>query len=122
MILADTSVWIDHLRSKDLKLSALLEASEIIIHTDIIGEIALGSLRQRELILKSLDALPQLGKASDREVRHLIDREKLFGRGIGYIDAQLISATLLKPGTQIWTRDKRFSAIADELGLLTALD
>ena len=117
MILADTSVWIDHLRSKDLTLSTLLEQSEIITHADIIGEIALGSLRQRELILESLDNLPTLEKASDQEVRHLIDREKLFGRGIGYVDAQLIAATRLKPGTKIWTRDKRFKQIAEELGL-----
>jgi len=122
MILADTSIWIDHLRSKDIKLSALLEANEIIIHAFVIGEIALGSLRQREIILERLDDLPRLNIASDQEVRYLIEREKLFSRGIGYIDAQLIAATRLKPGTKIWTRDKRFSYVADELGLSATPD
>ena len=117
MILADTSVWIDHLRKKDSTLSALLEAKEIITHAFVVGEIALGSLRQRHIILEYLDDLPRLDMASDQEVRYLIEQEKLFSKGIGYIDAQLIASARLKPDTLIWTRDKRFHDVAGQLGL-----
>ncbi len=117
MILADTSVWIDHFRLKDLKLSELLEANEIIIHSFIIGEIALGSFRQRSVILERLDDLPRLDLASDQEVRYLIEQEKLFSRGIGYVDTQLIASARLKPGTLIWTRDKRLHDVVEQLGL-----
>ena len=122
MILADTSVWIDHFRLKDLKLSELLEANEIIIHSFIIGEIALGSFRQRSVILERLDDLPRLDLASDQEVRYLIEQEKLFSRGIGYVDTQLIASARLKPGTLIWTRDKRFHDIVEQLGLASLQD
>jgi predicted nucleic acid-binding protein len=117
MILADTSIWIDHLRSRDPKLSALIEAQVIICHAFVIGEIALGSIRRRDVVLENLDELPRLDMADDAEVRFLIEQEKLFSRGIGYIDAHLIASARLEPGTLIWTRDKKFNAVAEKLGL-----
>ena len=122
MILADTSIWIDHLRIGDPSLVTLLQTSQVVTQTFVIGEIALGSLHKRSLVLDNLDNLPKLPSAADHEVRHLIEREGLFGRGIGYVDAHLIAAVRLAPGTQLWTRDKRFKVILDDMGLSANLN
>ena len=117
MILVDTSVWIDHLRSGDTLLAGLLEQGQVLSHPFIIGELALGNLRQRETVLADLRELPQASVALDDEVMLLIDRDRLFGIGIGYVDAHLLAATRLTQGAALWTRDKRLSAAAERLSL-----
>ena len=59
--------------------------------------------------------------ASDEEVLQLIDRETLFGRGIGYVDAHLLAAARLTAGSKLWTRDRRLQVVAAQLGLAAAL-
>lgn len=120
MILVDTSVWVDHLRAGDKALAALLEAGAVLIHPFVIGELALGSLRQREILLNALSDLPQPSIAADAEVLHFIDHHALFGRGIGYVDAHLLAAVQLTVGTQLWTNDKRLHGVANQLRLATA--
>ena len=117
MILVDTSIWVDYLRVGDERLAALLEGGEVLAHPFVIGELALGNLRQRNVFLSDLLRLPQADVASDEEVLGLIDREKLFGRGIGYVDAHLLAATRLTTDTRLWTRDRTLNAVAAELGL-----
>jgi len=117
VILVDTSVWIDHLRSGDTLLAGLLEQGQVLSHPFIIGELALGNLRQRETVLADLRELPQASVALDDEVMLLIDRDRLFGIGIGYVDAHLLAATRLTQGAALWTRDKRLSAAAERLSL-----
>lgn len=58
MILVDTSIWIDHLRRGEPVLAGILQAGQILIHPFIIGELALGSLRQRDEIVGLLQGLP----------------------------------------------------------------
>jgi predicted nucleic acid-binding protein len=117
VILVDTSVWIDHLRSGETMLAGLLDDGEVLSHPFIIGELALGNLRQRESLLADLLRLPQASAASDAEVVHLIQGERLFEIGIGYVDAHLLAATRLTSGASLWTRDKRLSAAAERLSL-----
>lgn len=117
MILVDTSVWIDHLRNANTSLSRLLEANRVLVHPFVIGEIALGALRQRELVLADLRRLPQLSVASDQEVLHFIEAQALFGLGIGYVDASLLAAVRLTTGASLWTRDRRLLSVAMRLGL-----
>jgi predicted nucleic acid-binding protein len=121
VILVDTSVWIDHLRVGDEGLAALLNRGEVLGHPFVIGELALGDLRQRSLFLNDLLRLPQAGVASDDEVLRLIDREKLFGRGIGYVDAHLLAAARLTLHTKLWTRDRTLNTVAAQLGVAAAL-
>jgi predicted nucleic acid-binding protein len=121
LILVDTSVWIDHLRRTEPALVNLLQMSETLTHPFIIGELALGSLRRRAMILGDLSNLPRTTVANDDEVLHAIDRWKLFGSGVGYIDAHLLAATALTPGAFLWTRDKRLRVIAERLTLHAAL-
>jgi predicted nucleic acid-binding protein len=121
MILADTSVWVDHLRTKDNALAALLDAGIVLAHPFVIGELALGNLRQREIVLNALADLPQVSAATDAEVLHFIDRHALSGRGIGYVDAHLLVAVQLTGGTELWTKDKRLHSVAVQLGLANTL-
>lgn len=114
MILVDTSVWIDHLRYGDANLVGLLDLGLVATHDFVIGEIACGNPKNRHDILLSLDRLPKCEPATHQEVMYLIDRHKLMGRGINYIDASLLAAALLGQ-VQLWTRDKRMLATAEDL-------
>lgn len=117
MILADTSVWVDHLRRRSQTFAQLLESEQILIHPFVIGELALGHLRPRGLILSYFYNLPQSKLASYQEVLHFIDRHRLFGCGIGYVDAHLLAATQLTAGATFWTADKRLHRVAGRLRL-----
>jgi hypothetical protein len=117
VILVDTSVWVDHLRADEADLAAALTAGHVLGHPLVTAEIALGSLRDRATVLGLLDQLPPAPVASLREVRLLIEAERLFGRGIGLIDAALLAACRLAPGTRLWTRDRRLAAAAGGAGV-----
>jgi predicted nucleic acid-binding protein len=117
VILVDTSVWVDHLRRVDEALAGLLDAGRVLAHPFVVGELALGGLRQRELVLSGLQHLPQATVATDQEVLHFIDQHLLFGLGIGYVDAHLLAAARLTAGAHLWTRDKRLQGAAARLGL-----
>lgn len=120
MILADTSVWVDHLRASNKALVALLDAGMVLAHPFVIGELALGNLRQREVVLNALADLPRTTVATDAEVLQFIARHALFGRGIGYIDAHLLAAVQLTASAELWTNDKRLQGVAVKLGVAFA--
>jgi len=120
MILVDSSVWIDHWRSGDERLAQLLGQGQVWVHRFVTGELALGNLQRREEVLGALQDLPQCKVATDAEVLGFITDQALAGSGIGYIDAHLLAAVRLTPGTQLWTRDKRLLAAAVRLGLAYA--
>jgi predicted nucleic acid-binding protein len=119
VILADTSVWVDHLRAGNRALAELLDAGLVLAHPFVIGEITLGRLRQRKTILEALLQLPRTFVATDAEVLAFIDRYELFGSGIGYVDVHLLAAVRLTAGSQLWTRDQRLFGVARTLGLAT---
>lgn len=121
MILVDTSVWIDHLRRGDVELTRLLNTGQVLTHRFIIGELALGNLQNRNIVLSALQNLPQVTVASDEEVLYFIENHALFGTGVGYIDAHLLAAVRLSPGALLWTRDKRLLAESVRLGLCANL-
>ncbi len=117
MILVDTSVWVEHLRDGNAALAQLLDDASVLAHPWVTGEIALGSLRQRGEIIALLSALPQTAVATADEVLLFIERARLFGIGIGYVDAGLLAAARLTPEATLWTTHKRLSAAAAKLGL-----
>jgi hypothetical protein len=117
LILADTSIWIDHLRSGDQELRLNLTQGNVVVHPFIIAELALGSLKDRSKTLALLDLLPQVQVAQTSEVRLMIEARRLFGLGIGLIDAHLIASVFLDPLTLLWTRDKPLRKVAEALGI-----
>jgi predicted nucleic acid-binding protein len=117
LILADTSVWIDHLRSGDQEMRKHLNQGQIAIHPFVIAELALGSLNDRTSTLALLDLLPQMRVALTDEVRAMIEARRLYGLGIGLVDAHLIASVFLNPSIVLWTRDKQLRKVAEALGI-----
>jgi len=117
LILADTSVWIDHLRSENKEMRKHLNQGQIAIHPFIIAELALGSLQQRTKTLALLDLLPQVRMAQLSEVRLTIEARRLYSLGIGLTDAHLIASVFINPFTLLWTRDKKLRRVAEGIGI-----
>jgi predicted nucleic acid-binding protein len=117
VILVDSSVWVDHLRSGDAALAKLLQASRVLVHPFVIGELALGHLKKRTTILADLQRLPRAVIAHDEEVLRFIDQHTLHGLGIGYVEAHLLTSVRLTADGSLWTRDKRLHGIAKQLRL-----
>lgn len=117
MILVDTAVWIDHLRDGEAHLVGLLDRGLVLAHPWVTGELALGGIRNRAEILRLLDDLPQATVATAAEVRELVELHELFSTGIGYVDAQLLAATMLSAEAALWTSDRRLLGPARRLGV-----
>ena len=115
MILADTSLWVDHLRGGSAELAAWLDGGEVLMHPFVLGELAMGNLRRREALLRDLSRLPQVVVARPDEVLGLVARERLHGLGLGYEDAALLAAVRLTPGARLRTRDRPLQEAADRL-------
>lgn len=108
-------MWVDHLRRGDLLLAGLLERCDVVMHPFVVGEIACGSLTDRASVLELLKQLPAAMVAEPDEALDYIERHKLYGKGIGYVDVHLLASTAIG-GTKLWTRDSRLRATAQELG------
>ncbi len=123
MILADTSVWIEHFRSGNQELQKRLSQGQIVIHPFVVAELALGSLKERSRTLALLDLLPQVRVAQLSEIRTLIEARHLhlYGLGIGLTDAHLIASVLINPPTRLWTKDKQLRKAAEALGIQVRL-
>ena len=90
MILADTSIWVDHLRRHDMEMAERLDRGQIPMHPFIVAEIALGSLHNRRKRLEEMEALLEVKVAQLGEVRHMIEAHSLYSKGIGLTDAHLM--------------------------------
>jgi hypothetical protein len=116
MILVDTSVWIDHFRNGHAVLEKLLISNEVMIHPFIIGELACGSIKNRNEILGLLNELPSAVVADHQEVLKLIEDRKLYGKGIGLIDAHLIASALISK-VRLLTMDKPLEKVVAFLNI-----
>jgi predicted nucleic acid-binding protein len=116
MVLADTSVWIGHLREGQPVLKRLLSEGAVLMHAFVSGELACGNLENRAVIFSDLNSLPLAVNASNAEVMSLLEERRLWGRGLGWIDAHLLASALVT-NCRLWTLDKRLAEAASELGL-----
>ena len=116
MVLVDTSVWVEHLRSGNTGLENLLNSGSVVCHLFIVGELACGNLSNRVEILSLLQALPLANHAEHEEVMHFIDNYSLMGKGLGYIDMHLLVSAILTK-VPIWTLDKKLREVSSKLGL-----
>jgi predicted nucleic acid-binding protein len=117
VILVDTSVWVDHFRKDDRGMRLLLDGGRVLLHPLVIGELAMGNMNRRDLVLAALRKLPKALVAREEEVLQFVAARRLFGLGIGYIDAHILTSVQLTPGASLWTRDKRMFEVATSLGL-----
>ena len=116
MTLVDTSVWVDHFRRRNAELAELLDRGDVVGHPWIVGELACGHLRRRREILALLAVLPQARSVEDEEVLHFIVTRRLFGKGIGWVDAHLMASATLT-GATLWTFDRALARAAAALRL-----
>jgi predicted nucleic acid-binding protein len=118
VVLVDTSVWVEHFRQSQPALVNLLMMDSVLVHPLVIGEIACGTPPNRTQTLADLDNLPNVKQASFAEVLSFIEREALYGLGCGLVDISLLASTMLTSGAQLWTLDKRLSALAQRFEVL----
>lgn len=116
MVLVDTSVWVEHFRQGAVGLETLLHDGRVLRHPFIIGELACGNLKNRPQILSLLDTLPMAHLAEHEEVLHSIDKYRLMGKGLGYIDVHLLASALLT-NSSLWTLDKQLANVSSALGI-----
>ena len=116
MILVDTSVWVDHLRSGNPTLATLLHGEQVLTHPCIIGELACGAIRNRGTVLEHLARLPRAVMADDDEVLALVGSRRLFGRGIGWVDAHLLASAVLSR-VRLMTLDRRLARLGEVVGV-----
>src|SRR5688572_32882250 len=98
MILADTSIWIDHFHGRSAALTEALNRSAVFTHPFVIGELACGAMRNRTAVISLLRQLPAVPRASDWEAMEFLERRRLMGRGIGYVDVHLLAGAALSGG------------------------
>jgi predicted nucleic acid-binding protein len=116
MVLVDTSVWIQHFRQGEPVLIDRLSEGLVLMHPFVSGELACGNLKRRSEILSDLHEMPQAVLASNSEVLRLIEDRQLWGRGLGWVDLNLLASALLS-GCEFWTLDRRLAVAAEDLGL-----
>ena len=116
MVLVDTSVWVNHFRHGDPQLAQSLEDGLVLMHPFVLGEIACGNLQKRSHVLSDLQQLPLAVSAEHSEVIHFLERHKLFGSGLSWIDMHLLASALLSH-CRLWTLDSRLSHAAVALRL-----
>ena len=117
-VLVDTSVWVNHFRERNQELIHLLDCDAVLIHQMVVAELACGTPPSRTSTLSYLSALQPPQHASLREVMDFIEREKLYGEGCGIVDMILLTSTLITPGAELWTLDKRLSALSERFGIM----
>ena len=115
MILVDTSVWVDHLRGGNARLRRILSEDAVLCHPFVAGELACGQLRNRGEVLSLLHQLPRVRTLDDAEALGFIERHRLMGRGLGWVDVHLLGSTVLSR-VSLWTLDRRLAEAAARLG------
>ncbi len=116
MILVDTSVWIDHLRNGNDLLSSLLEENRVVTHPLVLGELSVGNISKRATFLQLVRNLPVASEASHEEVGAFIEKHRMWNKGVGYFDLQLLCSSLID-SIPLWTMDRRLAAIAKSFSL-----
>jgi predicted nucleic acid-binding protein len=116
MVLADTSVWIEHFRRGEPTLAERLSVGLVLIHPYVFGELACGNLKNRAAVLSDLNTLPSAKQVPDGDALQLIEGRRLWGHGLGWVDVHLLASALLS-NCRLWTLDKRLERVASNLGL-----
>ena len=114
MVLVDTSIWVAHLRERNVQLEALLNEGTVSCHPFIIGELACGTMRNRVQILSLLQSLPMAETAEHSEVLQFVEHNRLMGKGLGYVDVHLLASAVLT-GVHLWTLDRKLQQSSAKL-------
>lgn len=111
MVLVDTSVWVEHLREGGAGLETLLNDGTAVCHPFVIGELACGNLKNRAEIISLMETLPMAVHAEHEDIMIFIEKYRLMGKGLGYVDVHLLASAVLS-NIPLWTLDKKLNEIA----------
>ena len=76
-----------------------------MLHPWVVGELALGHLGPaRAQVLSDTGLLPMLEPVPDDEILSMIEARRLWGSGLGWVDAGLLAAALAA-SVSLWTFD-----------------
>ncbi len=116
LVLADTSIWVEHFRRANLLLQSLLTSDQVLGHPLVVVELACGTPpAPREKALSDIQKLRPAVVATLGETLSLIERERLYNSGCGAVDVALLASVLLTSDAQLWTADKKLEALAVRL-------
>ena len=117
MVLVDTSVWIRFLAGREPYASGLdhlLANDQVLGHDLVHGELLIGDRGGRTPLLTAYAKIHRAGTVPHAEVVEFVSSRTLRGRGIGWVDAHLLAATLVEQST-LWTADGSLASLAAEL-------
>ena len=114
-------MWVEHYRAGSDALRSLIHKDLLLAHPFVIGELAMGSLKQRAITLQSLKLLPQVLVARDEEVMLLVESHRFYSKGLSYVDAHLLTSSLITTDCRLWTYDKRLHEAGRKLGIASPL-
>jgi predicted nucleic acid-binding protein len=117
VIIADTSIWVEHIRGKDTPLDDLLGFAPVLLHPFVRGELLLHGLPRTGRLAETLEELDPAPLASCDEVAAFIVWARLQGTGVGYVDTHLLVSARMLPAGKVLTLDRRLNAQAERLGL-----
>ena len=86
------------------------------MHPFVLGELAMGNLRQRERTITALDMLPEAPLVPHPQFLDFVSGHSLYGSGLGFVDASLLASASVGE-LLIWTRDRRLREQAEKLSL-----
>jgi len=119
MVLVDTSIWIRLLANHAphaQRLDQLLARDEVLGHELVHGELLIGATSRRAALLVDYVRMEQAPVVQHDEVVAFVKARALAGRGIGWIDAQLLASALVGRSA-LCTADAALAKATDELGV-----
>jgi hypothetical protein len=116
VILVDTSVWVNHLKHSNPSLSQRLIDGEVVCHQFVVGELACGGLKNRDEVLGLLKELPQATVVDDGEFHEFVEKQHLWGQGLGFVDVHLLASARVD-AIQLWTNDNNLKKMAAKFRL-----
>ena len=119
IVLVDTSVWIRFLSNRSphaAELDGLLSRDEVSGHDFVYGELLIGDRGGRRQLLTAYEQMHQAPVVPHSDVVTFVRERRLYGRGVGWIDAHLLASALVGR-LQLWTTDPRLATLAKELGI-----
>ena len=119
IVLVDTSLWIRFLSNRApfaAELDTLLSRDEVSGHEFVYGELLIGDKGGRKRLLTDYEQMHQAPVVPHSDVVAFVRDRRLYGRGIGWIDAHLLASALVA-GARLWTADGPLGTLAHELGI-----
>ena len=117
-VLVDTNVWIRFFRNVEGNhpLSLLIDEGKVATHSCVIGELCVGNLPERSVMIQYLKSLPQGPEIDIDEALGLIEAKGLFGKGLQWNDILIFGSALIQK-IPLWTEDRRLFELATEHGI-----